>query len=392
MPLSFNEFNLITERNRSSVSLFDSLKPYANDPSYFVTFTTIEKVGINPTNVFSTPIGIYAYSLKDLWKHWVAGDFFFGKDRPFVNLLKANMTKVLRLKEYRFNSKDISFLRKEYEISNRDGVSFDEFLSNAKEEIRRDTNIYSNSSDGALLWYCTNKIALAQSGAKNKSFTVKWNKLFRDLGYDAIYDNNSIIHLLQSSQAVFFTPNSYKVISRFPNKNLFANDLTHWGTTDQPFWHPGENPAVDILVKAKIDNTTKILLVKRKGDLTWALPGGFIHTDAAKGEPFEWGRETPKQAALRVLTEETQLYVGAVKAIGSKVRFVAKFDSMSRDSRNNKEAWSASHLFTLELDAEDGIDLNKVGKQGGTSDVRWFDSNAVPKLSFDHNKLINKTI
>lgn len=100
MHLSFKEY--LTERNRFESRLYDELKKYSNDSAYFVTFTSLEKVGINPVNAFSTPIGVYAYSLKDLWKHWIAGNFFFGRDRPFVNLLKVSTSKILHLKKLSF--------------------------------------------------------------------------------------------------------------------------------------------------------------------------------------------------------------------------------------------------------------------------------------------------
>lgn len=393
MSLSFTKFRMLSERKRLEPTLYDELKPYSNDPAYFVTFTAIEKVGINPSNAFSTPIGIYAYSLKDLWKHWIAGNFFFGRDRPYVNLLKVNTTKILHLKNYSFNTKDLSILQARYDsVKNVTDLSFEAFLKDTRAATAKETNLYSNNSDGAVLWNLTFRIARKLASDNSKAFTVRWNTLFRELGYDAIYDTSSIIHLLQSSQAVFFTPSSYKLVGRFKNKNLIVNDSDYWGTKEQPFWYPGENPAVDIAITTVIDTEKKVLLVKRKQDGSWALPGSFIHTDSEKGEPFNWGRETPKQAAIRVLTEKTKLYLGGLRSIGEKIRFVGKFDSKTKDSRNNKEAWSASYFFTIHFADASEIDLQKIGAQAEASDAKWFALNEVPKLAFGHNGLIRKVL
>jgi 8-oxo-dGTP diphosphatase len=390
MHLSFKEY--LTERNRFESRLYDELKKYSNDASYFVTFTSLEKVGINPVNAFSTPIGVYAYSLKDLWKHWIAGDFFFGRDRPFVNLLKVSTSKILHLKNYRFNSKDLAVLKSRYEDSGKSDISFDEYLQAIRDETSRSSNLYSNASDGAVLWNLTYHLASADGASRSKAFTVRWNSLFRELGYDAIYDTSSIIHLLQSSQAVFFTPSSYKLVKRFVNKPLVVNDSPYWGTSEQPFWYPGENPAVDILLTAPFEGERRALLIKRKGDSSWALPGAFLQSDSDKGEPFMWGRETPKQAAVRVLTEETKLYLGNIRDIGNKMTFVGKFDSMTRDPRNNEESWAASYFFSVSLDESDGVDLSKYGAQAGAADAKWFSAQEIPKLAFDHNALIKKIL
>jgi hypothetical protein len=88
-------YEMVLERNRPDlyISVLDQLEPYSKDPSYFVSFTAIEKIGINPSNAFSTPIGVYAYNLQKLWPDWTHGDDFFGKDRPFELFLYHTPTK-----------------------------------------------------------------------------------------------------------------------------------------------------------------------------------------------------------------------------------------------------------------------------------------------------------
>ena len=328
-------------------SVLEELEPYSKDPSYFVSFTAIEKIGINPRNAFSTPIGVYAYNLKNLWFDWTHGDDFFGKDRPFVNLIKLNTNKVCYIHSYKFNDKDYNILKQTYLKAHPSG-NFDEYIKERREAIGKETNLYKNDSDGALLWDLTGNLSKAHSSGDPKSFTVKWNKLFRELGYDAVIDQTSVIHLLQSAQAVFFVPSSYKVVKSFNNKT-YGKQIKkddYWGSEQQPFWRPGANPTVDLV----LIHNGKVLLIKRNSKSKtevgkWAIPGGFIDTNADKGEPFKFERETPKQAAIRELTEETGLYIANIKNVGERLKSVGVYEGNKRDPRDNKESWSQSHVF-----------------------------------------------
>ena len=391
------KYEMILERNRPDlyVSVLDQLEPYSKDPEYFVSFTTIEKIGINPKNAFSTPIGVYAYNLQKLWPDWIHGDDFFGKDRPYVNLIKLNTDKICNIGTYTFNTQDFNKLKKIYN-SLKPQENFENFVQERREAISNQTNLYSRDSDGALLWDLTNNIALMLAGSNNKSFTVRWNKLFRHLGYDVIIDNTSVIHLLQSSQAVFFVPGSYKLVKRLVNKTYGKNSkpVEYWGSVNQPYWRPGANPTVDLVLFYK----GKVLLIKRNNKSSteankWAIPGGFIDTNTKKGELFKYDRETPKQAAIREVTEETQLYLANIKNIGSRLKEVGVYQGNQRDPRDNKEAWSKSHAFTLTLTDDDGVDFNKIKGSDDASDAQWFDINNLPSpLAFDHVRIIKDSL
>jgi hypothetical protein len=91
-----NEARRNPEQN-PKVSAIDALKKYKDDPSYFITFTSIEKVGLNPKTPYSTPVGLYAYKLDDVFDDLQDKNYLFGKDRPFVNVLKLNTNKVMDL-------------------------------------------------------------------------------------------------------------------------------------------------------------------------------------------------------------------------------------------------------------------------------------------------------
>ena len=50
------------------LSAYDQLKQYKDDPSIYISFTEINKIGINPVSKWDTPLGIYCYPLKDTWQ------------------------------------------------------------------------------------------------------------------------------------------------------------------------------------------------------------------------------------------------------------------------------------------------------------------------------------
>lgn len=389
---------MVLERSRARhlyKSVLEELEPYSKDPSYFVSFTTIEKIGINPKNAFSTPIGVYAYNLQKLWLDWTHGDDFFGKDRPFVNLIKLNTDKVCYIDSYKFNEKDYKILKQTYLKVNPSG-DFDQYVEERREAIGKETNLYENDSDGALLWDLTQNLSKAHSSGDAKSFTVKWNKLFRELGYDAVIDQTSVIHLLQSAQAVFFVPSSYELVKRINNKT-YGKEVKrddYWGSEQQPFWRPGANPTVDLILVYK----GKVLLIKRNNKSKaeagkWAIPGGFIDTNSGKGEPFKFERETPKQAAIRELAEETGLYIANINNIGERLKEVGAYEGNSRDPRDNEESWSKSYAFTITLLDEDGIDFSKMRGMDDAEDAKWFPIDKIPtNMAFDHAKIIRDAL
>lgn len=159
----------------------------------------------------------------------------------------------------------------------------------------------------------------------------------------------------------------------------------YWGSKEQPYWRSGPNPVVDILV---VKNAKEILLIQRsfKSEAEpgkFALPGGFHDTTAKKGEPWKPGKETAKEAALRELVEETSIDINKLK---NNLIEVGIYEGPGRDPRDNKEAWSKSTLFAINI--TDEIGNPRAGDDA--RDAKWFSIEDVlrMKLAFDHNKLI----
>ena len=67
--ISFLQY-LLEERAKvvQRQSAYDILKEYKDDPNIYISFTDIDKLGINPQSGYNTPLGIYTYPLKEIWK------------------------------------------------------------------------------------------------------------------------------------------------------------------------------------------------------------------------------------------------------------------------------------------------------------------------------------
>jgi len=122
-----------------------------------------------------------------------------------------------------------------------------------------------------------------------------------------------------------------------------------------------------LTVDGAIINNRKILLIKRKNNPfknKWALPGGFV----------EYG-ERVEDAVVRETKEETGLDTKIKKLIGV-------YSDPERDPRGH----TVSVVYLL------GIINGDIKSGDDASDIKFFNLEKLPDLSFDHNKIINDIV
>jgi len=112
-----------------------------------------------------------------------------------------------------------------------------------------------------------------------------------------------------------------------------------------------------------------ILLIKRDVEPfknSWALPGGLILNN-----------ESIEQAVERELQEETGVQINYLEQLYS-------FGNPERDPRNR--VISIAHYGLVRPDAF------QLKASTDANDARWFNIKSLPKLSFDHDKIIKAAV
>ncbi len=137
------------------------------------------------------------------------------------------------------------------------------------------------------------------------------------------------------------------------------------------FTYEYERPAltVDVVIYTIKEGDLKVLLIQRNTEPfkdMWAIPGGFV----MKGENLEF-------AAKRELFEETN-----VKDIYLEQLYT--FGDPGRDPRG----WVVTVAY-FALIASDNI---KIIANTDAKDVQWFSAYNLPKLAFDHEKILDLAI
>lgn len=183
--------------------------PNSQIPNEFVSFTAINKLGINPKSKYNTPIGIYAYPLsyvKDEVGEGSTSKLPFAGSQPYANFfsIKDNATVILSSTFY--TSDLMSYLTKLRSMFGDDAVVG---ANNEYEE----TATYEDSPFGTL-WGITYWLTV-----KEPNSAVAWNKLLRELGIDAFVDMGyGTIHNAEPTQMVVLNPTVITNVERIENK------------------------------------------------------------------------------------------------------------------------------------------------------------------------------
>lgn len=209
-------------------SIVDILHQYKDDPNTYVSFTSLNKLGINPHSTYDTPLGIYSYPVQALWKKYIS--YFlnqiadglsmehvipFGGDAPYAVIFRVNHSGMLdnhseiNLMEYRdklVEVLDVNFTRPDgwYKIIEK--------LYNEST-----TKAYNKTPLGKL-WYLTYFASRRVEYDMKKKASRVWNFIMRKLGITGVVDQEGIIHFHEPVQAVFFSMENIKVISVVDNK------------------------------------------------------------------------------------------------------------------------------------------------------------------------------
>lgn len=220
MNKNFNTFLTEARKNPSvnpKETVYDSLKRYAKDDSYFISFTEIDKLGINPvTDHPDTPMGIYAYPLQQTWKMYSVDSlkdfkaYPYAAFMPYVWLFKPKTpSKILNLDTYKNSDYEEDLGKIETFLYKQEDFDMDVIF-----ELFAYYEQYE-SNPAKKIWDLTHNIAIQLSKNNDKKTPLKWSSVFLAIDYQGVTDSNGIIFHQEPVQAVFFNSKFIEVKDRF---------------------------------------------------------------------------------------------------------------------------------------------------------------------------------
>lgn len=204
----------------------------------FVSFTSVDKLGINPQSKYQTPLGIYAYPgyyIKHKVKDKSMSLLPFAGDSPYATIFKSrgNIVNLADMPE----SDVISYYQKIAKYwSQVSGLDWKTSVDEVESIINSATDKATfKSRPGGQFWYVTMQVAkmLAnvnkppQNPAASIAYPhrVSWNTLFRAIGIAGCVDTGvGIIHTAEPYQAVFFDISAVDVVKRVLNRANYTPD------------------------------------------------------------------------------------------------------------------------------------------------------------------------
>lgn len=203
----------------------------------FITYTLLDKVGINPKSTYNTPNGIYCYTLE--YYASVKGEVpFESTDPKYVTVFKADSSKMLKIShvnetEYDAIISKLTNIANEYkaklESAGGNTWYFDMglILHDAKDNALV-------KSLGGVIWNAIRILSINISKFEKLTKNVNvWSRLITRLGYIGVIDECSgIIHSHEKCQAVVFSKSDITVVDRTTYRKEKASPVrgTRYGT------------------------------------------------------------------------------------------------------------------------------------------------------------------
>lgn len=232
------------------VSMLDQLKKWydldiqENQPTYFISYTDINKIGLNPQFRYHNPLGVYCYPVRTIYERVTNDTVPFASDRPFIQVVKRTTEQVLddgytkgqyerdkqRLEKL-FNTIDksslpnrfsglLNYIKRRYHksIEESEDITFQSLLSISNSLAKSNSDINNTECKQIFyIWSLTQCLAILIDEKKNPFI---WNAILRkNLQYELVVDNGlGYIHHHEYTQAVFLITSAYKQVDTILTK------------------------------------------------------------------------------------------------------------------------------------------------------------------------------
>ena len=145
-----------------------------------------------------------------------------------------------------------------------------------------------------------------------------------------------------------------------------------------------EHISVDCVIFGFHHDILKVLLLKYHDLDLWSLPGGFVFND-----------EDLREAACRVLYERTHLsdiFLEQFHTFGRKNRTENNVHQILLKNKNNDvppDHWIFQRFITVGYCSLIDFSLVDTFPDAFNETCAWFEVNKLPKMAFDHERIIN---
>lgn len=246
--------------------IVDALRPYKGDPDIYISFQSDvgaashsgnwwkqgvpknrnvsgHKIGINPkTESLTTPAGIYAYPLREMWNAVVRDHLPFAGSREFVFVLRGKGLVDLSTYATTDFARDLNKLK----------PIIAQFNPDTKELTKEWIGLAEVKTPGGYIWSIVENLAEMISDRRagydptnvtsrfksEKSKPWVWNGLLRALGYSGFVDRKGekIIHFIEPKQALFLSTEAFNVIEVVRNVRKVKNRFNESATLTEVNW------------------------------------------------------------------------------------------------------------------------------------------------------------
>ena len=222
----------------------------------FISFTNIEKIGINPLYGYNTPMGIYFFPLAEIWENYnISKEKSFNKTlppivrgRPYIQLVAYNGKGhfIRKLSEYTDSDLKNDIEKIKQLIPNdrlvvKDVADYDTFIQEAINDAspsqwefypspaRKFFNICRTITYAPSKTLTKKLIHSKEDEAYYQKFehvtpnqsSRNWNWLLREIGYAGMCDNAGNIHENEYIQAFFVSTQYFDHLHTFTNVDEF---------------------------------------------------------------------------------------------------------------------------------------------------------------------------
>jgi hypothetical protein len=226
--------------NTELATALDQISEYGNPTNLFISFTAVDKLGINPQSKYLTPIGIYAYPAEyvadSISSERPMTDLPFAGDSPYATIFKSqgNIIQLDKMDNYQVSDYYRKIAKYWSQVSGRDWkTSVDEVEDIINQAGNKAT---FGNRPGGRFWHVTREVAIMLANVNKPPqkpaasivypHRVSWNTLFRAIGIAGCVDSGvGIIHTAEPHQAVFFDIGAVDVIKRVLNRKNYAPDI-----------------------------------------------------------------------------------------------------------------------------------------------------------------------